>query len=109
MARWMRLALGAAFLMGGGALLFWSVARNDLLSSASTSGLSLLTLVSIALGLAALGASADLFGLRRQDDPPPKTRNTGVYGAAEPAPEVEAAAVASGKTQTPLSDQSFSE
>ena len=109
MARWVRLGLGVAFLTGGGALLFWSVARNDLLSSVPTNGLPLLTLIAIVLGLAGLGASADLLGITRQEEPLPKTRNTGVYGTAEPAPEVEAAAVASGKAQTPLSDQTFSE
>ncbi len=109
MARWLRFALGVACLIAGGALLFWVVARTDLALSTATNGLPLLNLIAVALGLAALGASAELFGLVRRTDAPPKIRNTKVYGAAEPASEHEAKAAAHGDIRTPLNDRTFSE
>ena len=109
MARWLRLALGVAFLIGGGALLFWIAARTDLALSTATHGLPLLNLIAVALGLAALGASADFFGLWRRRDELPKVRNTKVYGAAEPASEQEAKAAAHGDLRAPLHDRTFSE
>ena len=109
MTRWLRLALGAAFLTGGGALLFWTAARTDLALSTATHGLPLLNLIAIALGLAALGASVDFFGLWRRRDELPKVRNTKVYGAAEPASEQEAKAAAHGDIRAPIHDRTFSE
>jgi hypothetical protein len=96
-------------MIGGGALLFWIAARTDLALSTATHGLPLLNLIAIALGLAALGASADLFGLWRRADTPPKIRNTKVYGAAEPASEQDAKAAAHGDVRAPLHDRTFSE
>ena len=104
--RWLTLSLGVACLIAGGALLFWVVRRTD---SALSSGLPLLNLIALALGLAALGASADFFGLWRRRDVPPKIRNTKVYGAAEPASEREAKAAARGDMRAPLHDRTFSE
>ena len=109
MSRWLRHLLGVAFLIGGGALLFHTTARTDFAQSVTTSGLPLLTLISIALGLAALGASADCLGLWRRRDAPSKVRNTKVYGAAEPASEQEAKAAARGEMRAPLNDRTFSE
>ena len=109
MTRWLRFALGVAFLMGGGALLFWIIARTDLALSTATNGLPLLNLIGVILGLAALGASAEFFGLVRRADIPPKLRNTKVYGAAEPASQEEARAAAQGDMQTPLRERTFSE
>lgn len=102
--RWMRISLGVACVVAGGALLFWSAT-----TARPAQGLPLLTLVGIALGLAALGASADFLGLGRRADPLPKIRNTKVYGAAEPASELEAKAAASGGTRAPLHDRTFSD
>jgi hypothetical protein len=107
--RWLRLALGVACLIAGGALLFWVAVRTDFALSTATNGLPLLNLIVIALGLAALGASADLFGLWRRADTPKKVRNTKVYGAAEPASELEAKAAAQGDVRAPLHDRTFSE
>ena len=109
MTRWLRLALGVAFLIAGGALLFWIAARTDLALSTATHGLPLLNLIAVTLGLAALGASADFFGLWRRRDALPKVRNTKVYGAAEPASEREAKAAARGEIRAPLHDRTFSE
>ena len=105
----MRLSLGVAFLIGGGALLFWIIARTDLALSTATNGLPLLNLIGVILGLAALGASAEFFGLVRRADTPPKVRNTTVYGAAEPASERQAKAAAHGDMRAPLHDRTFSE
>ncbi|HXM36410.1 MAG TPA: hypothetical protein VN920_14550, partial [Pyrinomonadaceae bacterium] len=77
--------------------------------STATHGLPLLNLIAVALGLAALGASADFFGLWRRRDELPKVRNTKVYGAAEPASEQEAKAAAHGDLRAPLHDRTFSE
>jgi hypothetical protein len=107
--RWLKLALGVACLIVGGALLFWIAARTDLALSTATNGLPLLNLIGVALGLAALGASADLFGLWRHADTLPKIRNTKVYGAAEPASEQETKAAAHGDLRAPLHDRTFSE
>ncbi len=109
LTRWLRVALGVAFLIGGGALLFWIAARTDLAPSTSTNGLPLLNLIAIAIGLAALGASADLFGLVRRAGTLPKVRNTKVYGAAEPASERDAKAAAHGDMKAPLHDRTFSD
>jgi hypothetical protein len=109
LTRWLRLALGVAFLIGGGALLYWIALRTDLALSTATSGLPLLNLIAVALGLAALGAGADFLGLWRRRDALPKVRNTKVYGAAEPASEREAKAAAHGETRAPLHDRTFSE
>ena len=107
--RWLRLLLGVACLIAGGALLFWVAVRTDFALSTATNGLPLLNLIVIALGLAALGASADLFELWRPADTPPKIRNTKVYGAAEPASEQDAKAAAHGDVRAPLHDRTFSE
>ena len=106
LSRWLRLSLGVACLIASGALLFWVALRTDF---TATSGLPLLNLIATALGLAALGASADFFGLWRRADVPPKIRNTKVYGAAEPASEREAKAAARGEIRAPLHDRTFSE
>ena len=109
MTRWLKLSLGVACLIAGGALLFWVAVRTDFTLSTATNGLPLLNLIVIALGLAALGASADLFGLWRRAETSPKVRNTKVYGAAEPASEQEAKAAARGEIRAALHDQTFSE
>jgi hypothetical protein len=109
MIRWLRLCLGVAFLIGGGALLFWSIAKTAAASSTMTNGLPLATLIAVALGLAALGASADLFGFGQKIDAPAKVRNTKVYGAAEPASELEAKVAASGGIRAPLHERTFSD
>ncbi len=90
-------------------MLFWVAVRTDLALSTATNGLPLLNLIAIALGLAALGASADFFGLWRRADTLPKIRNTKVYGAAEPASEQEAKAAAHDDIRAPLNDRTFSE
>jgi hypothetical protein len=102
--RWMRMSLSVACVIAGGALLFWSAT-----TARSERGVPLLILVGIALGLAALGASADFLGYGQREDPLPKIRNTKVYGAAEPASEVDAKAAASGGVRVPLHDQTFSD
>ncbi len=107
--RWMKLVLGVACLIAGGALLSWVALRTNFALSTATNGLPLLNLIAIALGLAALGASAELFGLVRRTDTPPKIRNTKVYGAAEPASEQEAKAAAHDDIRAPLNDRTFSE
>ena len=107
--RRLRFLLGVVCLIAGGALLYWIVARTDLALSTATNGLPLLTLIAVALGLAALGASAELFGLVRRTDTPPKIRNTKVYGAAEPASEQQAKAAAHGDMRAPLHDRTFTE
>jgi len=107
--RWLKPSLGVACLTTGGALLFWVAQRTDFPLSTATNGLSLLNLIAIALGLGALGASADFFGLWRRRDALPKVRNTKVYGAAEPASEQEAKAAARGDLPAPLHDRTFSE
>ena len=109
MTRWLRLSLGVACLIAGGALLFWIALTTDLALSHATNGLPLLNLIAIALGLASLGASADFFGLWQSADTPPKVRNTKVYGAAEPASEKDAKAAAHGDIRAPLHDRTFSE
>ena len=109
MTRWLRFLLGVACLIAGGALLFWIAMRTDLALSTATNGLPLLTLIAVGLGLAALGASAELFGLVRRTDTPPKIRNTKVYGAAEPASEQQAKAAAHGDMRAPLHDRTFTE
>jgi hypothetical protein len=106
LSRWLRLSLGVACLIAGGALLSWVALRSDF---TVTNGLPLLNLIATAIGLAALGASADFFGLWRRPDVPPKIRNTKVYGAAEPASEREAKAAARGDMRAPLHDRTFSE
>ena len=107
--RWLRLSLGVACLNAGGALLFWVAVRTDFALSTATNGLPLLNLIVIALGLAALGASADFFGLWQRAETPSKVRNTKVYGAAEPASEHDAKAAARGEIRAPLHDRTFSE
>ena len=101
--------MGVASLAGGGALFFWSTANARLALTGGTQGLPLLTLIGVALGLACMGASLDLFGLNRKDEPAPKIRNTKVYGDAEPASEREAKAAARGETQAPLRDRTFAD
>ena len=107
--RWLKLSRGVACLIAGGALLFWVAERTDFPRSTATNGLPLLNLIVIALGLAALGASAEFFGLVRRADASPKVRNTKVYGAAAPASEQEAKAAARGDMRAPLHDRTFSE
>ncbi len=109
MARWLRLSLGVASLIGGGALLYWGIAKIASPSPTTINGIPLVTLIGVALGLAALGASADFFGFGQKRDTPSKVRNTKVYGAAAPASEQEAKAAAHGDVRTPLHDQTFSE
>jgi len=69
--------------------------------STPTQGLPLLNLFGVALGIGCLGASLDLFGCWRAGAPPPKIRNTKVYGDAAPASEVEAKAAARGMALGP--------
>ncbi len=107
--RWLKRSLGVALLFVGGALVFWSVAKIGLTSSETPHGLPLLNLIGVALGLAALGASADLLGLSPRSDAPPKIRNTKVYGSAEPASEREAKATANGGMKAPVHDRTFSD
>lgn len=109
MTRWIRALLGVALLIGGGALLFWSAASARLVLAGAIQGLPLLTLIGIAIGLACVGASLDLFGLSRKAEPAPIIRNTKVYGDAEPASECEAKAAARGDTQSPLRDRTFAD
>ncbi len=106
---WLRVPLGVALLIGGGALLFWSATSARLALAGAIQGLPLLTLIGVALGLACLGASLDLFGLGRKAEPAPIIRNTKVYGDAEPASEREAKAAARGDTQAPLRDRTFAD
>ena len=107
--RWLKRSLGVAFVVGGGALVFWSVARFNFPMPSATQGVPLLSLIGVALGLAALGASADLLGLSPRSDSPPKIRNTKVYGCAEPASEEEAKATANGGIRAPMHDRTFSD
>jgi hypothetical protein len=105
----LRVPLGVALLIGGGALVFWSATSVRLALAGAIQGLPLPTLIGVALGLACLGASLDLFGFGRKAEPPSKIRNTKVYGAAEPASEPEAKAAARGDTQAPLHDRTFAD
>ena len=106
MIRLLKIALGVASLIGGGALLFWGAASARFIP---TQGLALPNLFGVVLGLACLGASLDFFGFTRRAEPEPKIRNTKVYGAAEPASEAEAKAAACGDTRAPLHGRTFAD
>lgn len=109
MTRWLRHTMGVASLTVGGSLLFWNATTIDRSLSTTTQGLPLLNFIGVVLGLAALGASAEFFGLVRRSDTLPKIRNTKVYGSAEPASEWEAKAAANGGVRAPLHDRIFSD
>ena len=109
MTRRLRILLGVTFLIGGGALLFWTATSARPALTAEMQGLPLLSLFGVALGLACLGASLDAFGWCRAADPVPKIRNTKVYGDAEPASEPVAKAAASGGIRAAPHDQTFAD
>ena len=65
MSWWLRIPLGVACLVAGGALLAWNGAAIALTLMHSGGGMALPTLGGLLLGLAGLGACADCFGWLR--------------------------------------------